>query len=151
MKPNELSLVVQGAIDTNISPRTGQPITQSCLESLRTWHPGAEIILSTWPDQPLNGLDYDILVLSEDPGACNAFRPGTSRVQFDNTNRQIVSSRNGLRRATRKYAAKVRSDMIFSGNGWMQHTERRHSRPTCIRHIRLSRQLRQANSTLRAR
>jgi hypothetical protein len=121
MQPNELSFVVQGVIDHKISPLTGKPITQSCLESLRAHHPGAEIILSTWPDQRLDGLDYDILVLSEDPGAHNAFGRGTRLVQLDNTNRQIVSSRSGLRRATRKYAAKVRSDLIFSSNRWMQH------------------------------
>jgi hypothetical protein len=124
MQPSELSFVVQGAIDLKISPLTGKPITQSCLESLRAHHPGAEIILSTWPGQPLQGLDYDILVLNEDPGAYNAFRPETRHVLPDNTNRQIVSSRGGLRRATRKYAAKVRSDLIFSGNGWMRHYDR---------------------------
>jgi hypothetical protein len=124
MQFNELSFVVQGAVDSQLSPLTGKPITQSCLESLRRYHPGAELIFSTWPDQPLHGLDYDVLVVNEDPGAWNAFRPEAGKVRLDNTNRQILSTRNGLRRATRKYAAKLRSDMIFSGNGWMQYYDR---------------------------
>src|SRR5579871_2753379 len=121
MESRELSFVVQGAIDGSISPLTGEPITRSCLSSLRRHHPGAEIILSTWKDADVSGLDYDVLVRSEDPGAWNAMRPGCGEVKLDNTNRQIVSTRTGLYAATRRYAAKIRSDMIFQGNQWMQH------------------------------
>ncbi|MDP9171072.1 MAG: WavE lipopolysaccharide synthesis family protein, partial [Acidobacteriota bacterium] len=120
MKTRDLSFVVQGAIDREISPLTGRPITQSCLESLRKHYPGAEVILSTWQGQDVAGLDCDQLILNEDPGAWNAFRPG-AEVKLDNTNRQIVSTRNGLRAAGGRYAAKVRSDMIFQGNDWLRH------------------------------
>src|SRR4051794_20971310 len=106
MESRDISFVVQGAIDGSISPLTGEPITKSCLSSLRRYHPGAEIILSTWKDANVDGLDFDILVRSEDPGAWNAFRPESGEVKLDNTNRQIVSTRNGLYQATRKYAAK---------------------------------------------
>ncbi|HXJ43668.1 MAG TPA: WavE lipopolysaccharide synthesis family protein [Bryobacteraceae bacterium] len=118
---SEFSFVVQGAIDRAISPLTGLPITQSCLNSLRQYYPGAEVILSTWPDQDTSGLDFDILVLNEDPGAHNTFRPEAGEVKLDNTNRQILSSKNGLRQASRKYAVKLRSDMIFGGNNWLQY------------------------------
>lgn len=122
MKNSELSFVVQGAIDRSVSPLTGKPTTRSCLESLREHHPGCEIILSTWVGQPVEGLPFDKLVLSEDPGALNTFLPGFEP-RPDNTNRQIVSSKNGLREATRKYAAKIRNDMIFQGSSWMAHFE----------------------------
>jgi hypothetical protein len=124
MKTNELSFVVQGAVEQGVSSLTGKPITQSCLQSLRRHYPGAEVILSTWTGQLIDGLDFDKLILNEDPGACNVLQPGGSGIKLDNTNRQIVSSRSGLRAATRKYAAKVRSDMIFSGNEWMSHCDR---------------------------
>lgn len=120
MKSRDLSFIVQGAVSRDISGITGKPITQSCLESLRRWHPEAEIILSTWKGTDVSGLDFDRVLLNEDPGAENAFRPG-AEVKLDNTNRMIVSTRNGLRHATRRYAAKVRSDMIFRGNSWMKH------------------------------
>ncbi len=120
MRPQDMSFVVQGAIDHTISPITGKPMTMSCIESLRRFHPGCEVVLSTWPDQKIEGLDHDVLVLSEDPGAWNAFHPDADEVKLDNGNRQIVSTRNGLLRARRPYAAKIRTDMVFTGNSWMK-------------------------------
>ena len=124
IETTDISFVVQGAVDHSISAITKEPMTRSVLATLRRYHPGAELILSTWPDQNLRGLDYDVLVISEDPGACNAFHPDCGIVKLDNTNRQIVSTRNGLKRAQRKYAAKIRTDMVFSGNSWMHHYDR---------------------------
>jgi len=122
MKSSDISFVVQGAVDREISPLSGNPITQTCLESLRRHHPRAELILSTWKGTDVSGLDFDKVVFNDDPGAWNAFRPGAD-IKLDNTNRQIVSTRNGLREASRKYAAKIRSDMIFLGSAWMDHFE----------------------------
>jgi hypothetical protein len=124
MESRELSFVVQGAVERSLSPLTGEPITKSCLASLRRHHPGAELILSTWKEADTDGLDYDVLIRNEDPGAWNAFKPESGEVKLDNTNRQIVSTRNGLEAATRKYAGKIRSDMIFQGNSWMRYFHR---------------------------
>jgi hypothetical protein len=124
MEPRDISFVVQGAIESSISPLTGEPITRSCLRSLRQHHRGAELILSTWKDADVSGLDYDVLVRNDDPGAWNALRPECGEIKLDNTNRQIVSTKNGLYAATRKYAAKIRSDMIFQGSHWMQYLGR---------------------------
>ena len=57
---NDISVVVQGAIDQINTPK--------CLRSIRKRLPGAEIILSTWEGSPIDGLDYDKLVLNKDPG-----------------------------------------------------------------------------------
>jgi hypothetical protein len=130
MESREISFVVQGAIDRSISPLTGEPITKSCLDGLRRFHPGAELILSTWKGADTVGLDYDVLVSNDDPGAWNALKPEVGLVKLDNTNRQILSTKNGLYAATRKYAAKIRSDMIFSGNEWMQYYHRYPKRAT---------------------
>ncbi len=121
MRTDELSFVVQGVVEREKSQLTGKPLTQSCLESLRTHYPGAEIILSTWRGQDVDGLPFDRIVWNDDPGAWNAFHPEAGEVKLDNTNRQIVSTKNGLKEASRKYAAKVRSDMVFQGREWMQH------------------------------
>jgi hypothetical protein len=121
METRDISFVVQGAVDRSISPLSGEPITKSCLASLRHYHPGAQLILSTWEGADTSGLDYDVLIRNEDPGASNAFKPESGEIKLDNTNRQIVSTKNGLHAATRRYAAKIRSDMIFRGNDWMRH------------------------------
>lgn len=99
-----ISVVVQGAVDTNLTP--------VCLASVRTFLPQAEIILSTWEGSKTDGLDYDTLILSKDPGGviCDP----TYKI-MNNVNRQIVSSKCGLEAASRQFALKIRSDMKLSG------------------------------------
>ncbi|MGR2766051.1 WavE lipopolysaccharide synthesis family protein [Photobacterium ganghwense] len=106
-----ISVVVQGPVQ-NYKGRTHheEGITKRCLDSIRTHLPGATVILSTWPDQDLSGLDYDLLVISEDPGQnSDGFCPV-------NYYRQIVSTKAGLARVTTPYAVKLRSDNFLTGN-----------------------------------
>ena len=57
----EVSVIVQGAISREYAPR--------CLASIRLSMPKAEIILSVAENAAYHSLDYDQLVLTEDPGA----------------------------------------------------------------------------------
>jgi len=111
----DISFVVQGAIDRAATP--------ACIQSIRQWYPGAEIVLSTWESADVNDLDYDVLVTSPDPGAYNVMLPGTVTV-MGNGNRQIVSTRNGLLKASRKYVVKLRNDIVFSGDKWLDMWDR---------------------------
>jgi len=52
-------------------------------------------------------LNFDTLVLSHDPGATIRTQGG---LLPNNVNRQIVSTRNGLQKASGKYAVKIRTD-----------------------------------------
>jgi hypothetical protein len=79
----DISVVVQGPIHTQDN------LTKRVLESVRTHLPNAELILSTWKGSEVDGLDCDILLLNDDPGAING---------LNNVNRQIVSTRNGLQK-----------------------------------------------------
>lgn len=111
--------MVQGPVQT-FQDRPQEPnITTKCLKSVREHLPGATIILSTWPDQDLTGLDYDELVISADPGPnIRNMRPdGTP--QWYNNNRQIVSSLEGLKRVKTQYAVKLRSDNFLVSNGFV--------------------------------
>ena len=76
--------------------------------------PDAEIILSTWEGVGTEGLDFDELVLSKDPGYIRMENGWTT-----NVNRQIVSTRNGLSKASRLYAVKIRTDTIITGTGFL--------------------------------
>ena len=60
----DISVVVQGPIH--------KTRTKKCLQSIRKNLPAAEIILSTWQNSSVNGMDFDILVANEDPGAAPA-------------------------------------------------------------------------------
>lgn len=119
MDYSDVSVVVQGPVQT-FSDRPQEPnITHKCLDSIRQHLPGAQIILSTWPEQDLTGLDYDTLVISDDPGSNSRNYTLKGEAQKYNNNRQIVSSREGLKRVTTKYAMKLRSDNFLTGNGFV--------------------------------
>ena len=106
IRSHDISVVVQGAIDVRL--------TQRCLKSVRQHLPGAEIILSTWVDSDLTGLDFDVLVESVDPGATPM---DVDRTLANNVNRQIVSSHAGLSKASRPFSIKMRTDFLLKGAG----------------------------------
>lgn len=120
----DITVVVQGPVQT-FNDRPQEPnITTKCLNSIREHLPGATIILSTWPGQDLSGLDYDELVISPDPGAnCRNLKlDGTQ--QWYNNNRQIVSSLAGLKSVTTKYAVKLRSDNFLTSSDFVTLQQR---------------------------
>lgn len=109
---SEISVVVQGAIDSNYTYLT--------IASIRKHLPHAEIIVSTW-DDPKNAkksesLQCNQLLLNKDPGFtwCDLGQNASN-----NVNRQIVSTLNGLKKVKRKYAIKFRSDMIMIGTQFL--------------------------------
>ncbi|MCD9502674.1 LPS biosynthesis protein WavE [Photobacterium phosphoreum] len=107
----QITVVVQGPVQ-NYQGRTHheEGITQRCLDSIRTHLPGAKIILSTWPDQDLSDLDYDQLIISQDPGQNH---DGFCPVNYQ---RQILSTQAGLDAVTTPFAIKLRSDNFLEGN-----------------------------------
>lgn len=113
----EISVIVQGAVNKDY--------IYECLRGIRTHLPDAEIILSTWQGSEIQGLDFDRLVLSPDPGGtiCD-FKYNT----INNVNRQLTSTQNGLKYASRPYCLKIRSDAIINGdefiNYWNKFPER---------------------------
>lgn len=107
----DLSVVVQGAVVKK------ENLTQKVCESIRKFLPNSEIILSTWRESDVSAIDYDLLIENEDPGSMESFYHGHDSVPtVNNFNRQIVSSLNGIRSATRKYVMKLRSDSMLVGD-----------------------------------
>lgn len=109
---SEVTVVFQGPlIESPGGPRAG---TAQCIEQVRRILPSAEIVLSTWVGSDAGALPIDQLVLSDDPGnwkrddgvACNC-------------NRQIVSTVSGIRAATRRYVAKIRTDTTLDNTGFL--------------------------------
>lgn len=107
----DISVVVQGAIDFKNTPK--------CLASIRKWLPDSEIILSTWENSNITNLDYDVLLLNQDPGS---FQMGP--FETNNVKRQIYSTLQGLKISRRKYALKIRSDILLTGNGFTEYLEK---------------------------
>ncbi|RRS04368.1 hypothetical protein EIP75_10780 [Aquabacterium soli] len=117
---DQISVVIQGALGTDVL---------ACVRSIRQQLPQSELILSTWEGSNVPaGLPVDECIFSADPGAQPADRKGQV---LNNTNRQLVSTLAGLRRATRPHALKIRTDFELSGSGFLtafDSTQRRDER-----------------------
>ena len=112
IKSKDISVVVQGAVDKS---------TKKCLNSIRKYLPQAEIILSTWEGSNLKGLKYDILVPNKDPGGV-LICPKTKL--YNNLNRQLLSTQNGLKKANRKYTIKFRTDFYLRGKEFLKYFDK---------------------------
>ena len=108
---SEISVVMQGPIDWTHDADSGLGITFALYQNIRKLLPDAEVILSTWTNQKVDDFGFDKIVQSKDPG------PQGTWPSFvpNNINRQIFSTVAGLKAATRKYALKIRTDMVLKG------------------------------------
>ena len=112
IKSSDISVVVQGAIDKENTPK--------CLASIRKYLPDAEIILSTWEGSDVEGLDYDKVILNKDPGTF-IYTRSTGDVTENNQNRQLVSIQNGLEAVNRQYTLKLRTDLYLGSNKFLNY------------------------------
>lgn len=103
----DISVVVQGAIN--------KTETKKCLKSIRKFLPDAEIILSTWENSDVNNLKglYDKIIFNKDVDA-PVIGEINGKTIYNNMNRQLFSTQEGIKRAIRKYILKLRSDLILS-------------------------------------
>lgn len=113
---DDITVVVQGPVQALNGRTQEEGVTQKCLASIRNYLPGAKIILSTWKNQDLSELDYDELVISEDPGQNIRQYKKDGKPEYFNNNRQIVSTVEGLKKVKTKYAIKLRSDNYLVSN-----------------------------------
>ena len=109
LQSRDVSIVVQGVINE---------YTKECLLSIRKNFPNAQIILSTWVNSEIDDLDYDKVVFSEDPGA--SIIDDVSGT-LNNVNRQIISTKSGLKQAERKYVLKTRTDIIWNDDNILNY------------------------------
>lgn len=107
----DISVIVQGPINKVETPK--------CLKSIRRFLPSAEIILSTWTGEDVSNLDYDILIQNDAPIAPLIEKVKHKEVH-NNMNRQLFSIKEGLKKAKRKYAMKLRSDLILTTDKFLE-------------------------------
>lgn len=113
----DISVVVQGAIDKKLTPK--------CLKSIRKYLPDAEIILSTWENSQTEGLDYDFLLLNQDPGGYkHDFALYNKKSSINNFNRQLVSTKSGVQKSSRQYCLKLRSDLVLNNSNFLKYWDK---------------------------
>lgn len=110
----DISVVVQGPIIPEL--------TSKCLSSVRKILPESQIILSTWEGSIVDGLDYDEIVLSKDPGAERVRKDDVTAV--NNINRQLVSTKAGCKKAKRPYLIKLRSDLLLKSARFLEEFQK---------------------------
>lgn len=105
IKSKDISVIVQGPIDINN--------TKKCLLSIRRNLPDATIILSTWEGSNVDGLEYDEVLLNEDP---KGFLDKNNPLLLNNLLRQLVSTQNALKKVETEYVLKIRSDIFLKSD-----------------------------------
>ncbi len=112
----DISIIVQGPIVGKTSDRLSKQYTRKCLQSIRKIFTQSEIILSTWENSSTENLEYDILLENKDPGQIPFGNP--------NVNRQILGVKEGLKKATRKYVIKTRTDIEFKHSDFLNYFDK---------------------------
>ena len=128
---SDITILVRGKIEDR---------TKRVLESIRNLFPACPIILSTWENSNVEGLDFDILVENDDPGAevfnapQNAQKDETGNVVFElygkrycnkpkpnNVNRIIKTVQGGLEKVNTKYVLSIRTDIILKDKKFLEY------------------------------
>lgn len=111
----ELTVVVQGAISSEMTPK--------CLNSIRKFLPESYVILSTWKGSDVTGLDFDEVIYNDDPGAIARMYEPKRNIgdNLNNINRQIVSTYNGLLQVKTKYTLKTRTDFEIRNTHFLDY------------------------------
>lgn len=115
IKSSDVSVIIQGPILNEI--------TKKSIESINKYFPDSQIIISTWENEKTNGLFADKIIKSRDPGSLKMTLG--KRIRFNNTNRMIISTREGLKIADRKFSVRIRSDMFFNSNKLLRILEQK--------------------------
>jgi len=122
----EISVIIQGPIFNILN--SGSEYTLKSILSVRKYLPDSEIILSTWKqDYDISSYKIDKLVMSDDPGGISM---KLNKTLPYNLNRQILSTKNGLMVATRKYVVKLRSDSVLVNSNFLNYFSRFNIRTT---------------------
>ena len=85
-----------------------QEYMQKNINRIKELLPDAEIIVSTWENANIDGIECDKLILNKEPEA-EYFIEGAEHKL--NINRMLLSTKEGIKQSTRKYILKLRSDL----------------------------------------
>lgn len=98
----DLSIIIQG--------KCSEINKANALRRIQILLPEAEVIISTWKNYSDLHYETDTVIQLDDPGGVVA--DDVSNVS-NNINRQIISTRAGLEKATRPYCLKIRTDILL--------------------------------------
>ncbi|MCA3963739.1 WavE lipopolysaccharide synthesis family protein [Vibrio vulnificus] len=103
VKESDLTFLFQGKFEQE---------SNKAIEELRKIFPKAKIVISCWNgDEKIIRVNVDSIILNDDPGAfkINGFK-------VDNINRQLMSTKNGLKEVKTNYVCKIRLDTYLNSS-----------------------------------
>lgn len=107
MEFKDLSVVLQGPV---VPLGSGERFdTADNIKRIREIFDGCEIVLATWENSDLRGIEVDRLLVLKDPGA-SLFIDGKGKL--NNINRMIHSAKMGIAAATKPFVLKIRTDLM---------------------------------------
>lgn len=86
--------------------------------------PHSRYVVSTWNTSDVSALEVDRILMSGDPGGLPGIKRRDGADALNNVNRQIVSTRQGLREADTRYAIKIRTDCSLDDASFVRVYER---------------------------
>ncbi|MCL9780357.1 WavE lipopolysaccharide synthesis family protein [Vibrio sp. S4M6] len=111
MKNNDITFVLQGPVV--------EDVTELSIKNIRNLFPGSFIILSTWENQKVDHLHVDALLENRDPGPTIMAYDKKGNARTTNVNRQVLSTAQGLKSVTTKYAVKMRTDNYITSRAFV--------------------------------
>lgn len=113
----DITIIIQGS---TLVEYHGKRCIYYSVESVKRTLPGAKIIISTWEGENIpDDIVVDKIIYNNDPGFKT--RNGKPNGKPNNVNRQIVSTLNGLKQTSTKYAMKLRSDFILTSKNFIKY------------------------------
>jgi hypothetical protein len=107
--PGDISVVVAGTLRPAATGRPA-PDIDACLAAVARHLPGAEVILSTWNDEPIPPLPPGVRVVHQSPPPALVDANGNR----NNLARQVAAVRLGLAHAGRGHVLKLRPDLVLT-------------------------------------
>jgi hypothetical protein len=114
MENRDITFLLQGPIH-NEKYKGDLSVTEFVIKSIRENFSGSKILISSWKKSNINNLDYDEIVLYDDPGSDFLIQLDGSIGPY-NLNRQLIGTKNALNHVKTKYCVKTRTDIHFKTN-----------------------------------
>jgi hypothetical protein len=107
----DITLVFQGSITS---------WTNQAISNAKKYFTGSTIILSTWEGQDINGIECEV-ILSKDPGSYLCSHKSQYGDIYTNINRQLISTKHGIKNIETKFCFKLRSDLLIGSNSILKY------------------------------
>lgn len=110
IKKSDITIIVQGRIIPKVTINT--------LLSIRKYFKNSKIILSTWTGSDVTYLDFDELILSQEPTKATF---NLDKKEINHTNYQLISTQKALEKVKTKYCLKLRTDSIIKSDSILKY------------------------------